>query len=515
MPESISFGELDFNLTSSMKSAGGSLKPQTPFHILLMGDFSGRESRCKEKTNGSDTAMTRLRPILVDRDNIDTVLDNLDVIIHLPIFKEKEHPLCIPFSELDDFHPDSLYQSLSAFQALKDTRKSLKDPVTFAAFTEAVLKTPILKEEAPLSENSDNPPPDDLLDQIIEGNQPEVTRKASTKSDAQWDSFLHEIVKPHLVPRPNPRQEEMIDAVDAAASELMQTILHHKAFQDMEAAWKGLYFLVSRLETNEQLKLFICDVTKAELSANLMATDNLCSTGVYKTCVEQAIGTDGRHPWAIVAGNYTFEKQLTDIAILGRMAKIANAAGSCFVAAAGDKCLCENSLAKTPDPDEWHSCEDQEIEKNWQTLREIPEAVHLGLGLPRLLMRLPYGIDTDPIDAFEFEEMQTSPLHRDYLWGNPSFAVILLLGQTFSKQGWDMQPGSILEIDSLPFHIYKEEKESRSKPCAEICLSQHAAEQIFTRGLMPLLTYPDQDKVRLGRFQSIADPLTRLAGPWR
>lgn len=69
-------------------------------------------------------------------------------------------------------------------------------------------------------------------------------------------------------------QEEMINAVNAATSELMQMILHYEAF------WRVLYFLVSRLETASQLNLFILDVAKTELAADLTAADDLCSTGL-------------------------------------------------------------------------------------------------------------------------------------------------------------------------------------------------------------------------------------------
>ena len=51
-------------------------------------------------------------------------------------------------------------------------------------------------------------------------------------------------------------------------------------------------------------------------------------------------------------------------------------------------------------------------------------------------------------------------------------------------------------------------------PCAEVVLSDRAAEIILDGGLMPVLSLRDQDVVRLARFQSIADPLAPLAGRW-
>ncbi len=110
MPESISFGKLDFNLVASMEEARGFTKPETPFCILVMGDFSGRANRSKHKKGRAVLAETNPHPIMVDRDNFDTVLAKLSVEINLPILGENFPPVCISFSNLDDFHPDSLFQ---------------------------------------------------------------------------------------------------------------------------------------------------------------------------------------------------------------------------------------------------------------------------------------------------------------------------------------------------------------------------------------------------------------------
>jgi type VI secretion system protein ImpC len=130
------------------------------------------------------------------------------------------------------------------------------------------------------------------------------------------------------------------------------------------------------------------------------------------------------------------------------------------------------------------------------------------------LLRLPYGSETDPIERFDFEEMPGDPVHGDYLWGNPALGCAYLLAQTCSGQGSGPIPGAILEIDGLPLHVYKEQGETRLKPCAEVLLSERAMEKILDKGLMPLLSIKNKDAVRLARFQSLADPATSLAGRW-
>jgi type VI secretion system protein ImpC len=225
--------------------------------------------------------------------------------------------------------------------------------------------------------------------------------------------------------------------------------------------------------------------------------------------------TPGGEPWAVIAGNYTFDRTREDAELLGRMSKIAAAAGAPFIAAAESNLLGCDSLAKTPDPDDWRSTGGEYGQAAWQALHELPEAAYLGLALPRFLMRLPYGTDTDPLEQFDFEEMADEIIHEDYLWGNPCFACVYLLSRAFSKFGWSLRPGAVQDIDSLPLHVYQETGETRIKPCAEVVLTERAAEIILDKSFMLLLSFRDQDMIRLVRFQSLALPPKPLAGRWK
>ena len=77
-----------------------------------------------------------------------------------------------------------------------------------------------------------------------------------------------------------------------------------------------------------------------------------------------------------------------------------------------------------------------------------------------------------------------------------------------------MSPGVISQIDGLPLHVYEEGGESLLKPCSEVLLTDRDVELLLSRGLMPLVWMKDSDRVRLARFQSVADPPQPLAGPW-
>src|SRR5207244_7572537 len=137
-------------------------------------------------------------------------------------------------------------------------------------------------------------------------------RAGSARPARALDDFqavLRDIVAPFVEPKPDPQRPELVAQVDQAISGQMRALLHHPAFQALEAAWRGLFFLVRRLPTDAKLKLYLLDVSKAELAADLGAADDLSASGVYKLLVEQTVKTPGAPPWALVVGHYTFSRQ--------------------------------------------------------------------------------------------------------------------------------------------------------------------------------------------------------------
>jgi type VI secretion system protein ImpC len=77
-----------------------------------------------------------------------------------------------------------------------------------------------------------------------------------------------------------------------------------------------------------------------------------------------------------------------------------------------------------------------------------------------------------------------------------------------------MEQGLLQDIDGLPLHVYQEDGETKIKPCAEAVLTFNTAEKILDKGLMPIVSFKDTDRVRLVRYQSIASPPTHLRGRW-
>jgi type VI secretion system protein ImpC len=144
---------------------------------------------------------------------------------------------------------------------------------------------------------ADESPAEDLLGAILSkpsGGAPAPKPRTST----DLGNLISDLVRPHLVSVDENEQAGMLRAVDGATSGLMRTILHHRKFQDLEAAWRGLYFLVRRTETSTDLKIYILDTSKDELADNLKSASNLEETVLYRLLIKDAYDAiRGRWLW--------------------------------------------------------------------------------------------------------------------------------------------------------------------------------------------------------------------------
>lgn len=514
MPEPLQPKKPEMHLVASLGPAGGAPLPDTPFRVAVLGDF------------GAGAGVRRL--VEIDRDNFDDVLRSLGVGLRLRLSdRERGEPLTLAFEGLEDFHPDRIYERLEIFQSLRRTRRRLEDPSTFdsaaaevRAWARHVAAAPTPPEpeataDARQGQQEEGGFARDLVEELLNAPQgAAAVRHPEGLSDL--NGFLREIVLPHVTPSEDARKPELIDAVDAAAGRLMRAVLHHTDFQRLEAAWRALHLLVSKAETGATLKLYLLNLTREGLAEGLRAGEGERAGSLQKLLIEEAVATSGGEPWSLLLGDYTFEPTRGDAELLRAIAVVAQQAGAPFVAAGGPRVAGCESFAATPDPADWRRPEwDGDDARAWVELRRSPGARHLGLAVPRFLLRLPYGRETEPAERFNFEEFEEGVSgHEDYLWGNPAFLCGHLLAEAFSRSGWGMRPGEVKEVEGLPLHVFESDGESQAKPCAEMLLTERAAEGLLECGVMPLLSFKHGDTVRLARFQSLADPTAGLAGRW-
>jgi len=496
----------NFNSFVSLESKKGGIVKEIPFRMLVLGDWSGDE--IKEEFS------TRF-PIEIDRDNFDSVINLLRTKLELYLSSENSQFISLEFSKLDDFHPDNLYRQVPLFSHLRDLRRRLTNPNTFNSAAREV-RDWFIKEQTIELNNSvlehESVDSEGLLDQILSEKSESVNLQ--TTPNLELSSLLKDLVKPHLLTFDENEQKALISIIDEATSSLMRKILHHPKFQQLESAWRSLWFLVKNTQTNSFLKIYILDLTKDELTIKLKEVNNLTDSEIYQKIVVDANNLFDDESWAAMFGNYDFQPNIDDIATLIRLSKIGSSIQSPFISKISETLLGIGSLFLKPQYYDWNLSEDSVNLRLWSTLRSLPESKFLGLTINKFLTRLPFGAKTDEIDSFFFEEFEATPNHNSYVWGNSCFISALLLTRSFSKYEWQMGSRLEQEIGDLPTHTYTDGFETITKSSVEIALTRTDCEKLMELGLMPLISFKDSDRVRLAGFQSVANPVSRLMGKW-
>lgn len=497
----------NFDSLISLESEKSGVIEEIPFRMLILGDWSGDEIK-KDFSSRS--------PIEIDRDNFDSVINRLHTKVELDISLENSQFISLEFRELDDFHPDNLYRQIPLFSDLRNLRRRLTNPDSFNSAAREVRSWFNEEQTIGSSKVTSEPKsvdPEELLDQILSGKSEHI--KLQTTQSTELSNLLKDLVRPHLLTFDENEQKALISIVDEATSNLMRRILHHPKFQNLESAWRSLYFVVKNTQTDLHMKIYILDITKDELITKLKQCNNLTDSEIYRKIVIDTNNMFDDEPWAVMFGNYDFQPNVDDIAALIRLSKIGSAIQSPFVSKISDNLLGIESLFLKPEYYDWNISEDSANGKLWSTLRSLPESKFLGLTINKFLTRLPFGSKTEEIDSFPFQEFNEKSNHNSYLWGNSCFIVALLLARSFSKYEWEMGSRLEQEVENLPIHIYSDGFETATKPCAEIDLTQTACEKLMELGLMPLISFKDIDRARLAKFQSVTNPVSALMGRWK
>ncbi len=475
-----------------------------PFSVLIVGDFRGVDlgARAHELP-----PLAERRPVFVDRDELDRAMASLEPAVRIPV-EGGGPPLTVTFRAREDFHPDQLLERVPFFQAIREARKGvLADP-------------PQASADEPGEEDAGAPSPaaglagpeggNGLLDQVLaetpdphrsngSGEASGDGRSAGPLGGAgELDALIRRLTREHGVPEAGEEMERRLEVLDAETARQLRRLLHHPGFQTLEARWRGLEFLVRRLETSPKLKVFLLQAHREELLD--AATNDLLPRLLH----EAARSALGEGAWSTIMLHQAFSSESGDVLAMEGLARAGLATGTPFLAEV-DPSLLEDAEGA-----------DEGGRAAWGRVRDQDGAPFLGLLVPRFLLRAPYDPEENPCEALEFQELELGedPELTQLLWGHPAFAAVLLLGTAFAREGWEFRPGSIQEVRGLPVAIHRSDAGPQVLPPTEVVLRGGEARELARAGFMSLTARPGEGSLRLEAFRSIARSGAPLQGPW-
>ncbi len=329
-----------------------------------------------------------------------------------------------------------------------------------------------------------------LLDAILQETRLKPTDEGYPVAKRGVEALLAELIAPgkEAVPVSKALIDDMIAEIDQKLSRQLDEILHHPDFQKLESAWRGLKLLVDRTDFRENIKVEILNVSKEDLLEDFEDAPEITQSGLYRIVYTGEYGTFGGQPYGAMIGNYYFGPGPQDVKLLQYIASVAAMSHAPFIASAGPEFFGLESFQGLPNLKDLQSVFEGPQYIKWNSFRESEDARYVGLTLPRFLLRLPYGPDTQPVKAFNYQE-DVSSSHESYLWGNTAYAFATRLTDSFARYRWCpniIGPQSGGAVEDLPLHQYQAMGEIQTKIPTEVLISERREYELSEQGFIAL-----------------------------
>ncbi len=297
---------------------------------------------------------------------------------------------------------------------------------------------------------------------------------------------------------------QAIAKIDAQISEQLAAVMHGERFKQLEGSWRGLHYLVKNSEIGEGLKVQMLNVTKKELANDLEKAVDFDQSQLYKKVYEEQFGTAGGAPFSALIGDYYFDKSAPDVELLTNISSV-SAAGFCpFISAAGSKVFSMDSYTELSNPMDMKQLFETADYTKWNSFRQTEDSRFVTLVMPRVLARLPYGKETKPVEAFDFEEAPHDTngnprpqAHDDYCWMNAAYAMAARLTDAHAQYGWctairGAEGGG--KVTNLPTHVFHSDDGDVDAKCpTEIGITDRREKELSDLGFLPLCHYKNTD----------------------
>lgn len=352
----------------------------------------------------------------------------------------------------------------------------------------------------------------DYLDQIIDNTQAIRRESDRSKLRSQLDSFLSEVATGAVVVSNDlvGSIEERITVIDALLSAQISKIMQAPAFQKMESSWRGLQKLVQSSVT-ENTKVRVLNCTKKELIRDFKSASDFDQSVLFKSVYESEYGTFGGEPYSAFVGDFEFDAMPEDLYLLEQISHVAAAAHAPFLTAADAGMFGMNNFQEMPRPRDLGKLFDTSDYIRWRSFRQSDDARYVGLTLPRVIGRLPYGAKTTPVEMFNFEEkIDESREGASYLWINAAYELAGRMISAFEDHGWcaairGVEGGGL--VKSMPVYNYISHTGEKVLQCpTEVAISDRREKELADLGFIPLVYCKGTDYAAFFAVQSANKP---------
>ncbi|PVV12337.1 MAG: hypothetical protein B6D77_05585 [gamma proteobacterium symbiont of Ctena orbiculata] len=443
-------------------------KPANGYTIVLLGAFGGGTG------TGNPVTETSLSLHSIEIETIDELITKLQPSISFALDGESIPSITLTFNSLDDFHPDGLLEQLADHQISN----------------ECTDEVPVFDAKSEEIESQQ-----ETLSRLL-GARPlsaEQRRGAGPSLSDAKQSMITDVVR-RLAENAADRDLPMTADAQAAAKQsdtdktlLLRSLLHHDAFQKLEAGWRSVDWLMHNIEPDPAIRCYLLNISRTELEQECSSHVDATSSALYHRLRDAFERNDLLESSFILIDNHEYGPDQESVAMLNWLGSLAGGFAGTLLAGSNSSFLNDQNGTG-------------ELYNEWQSFRKQSSATNVALLYPQVLLRLPYGSATDPIQSQAFEELDEKWSIEDLLWGNPAYALAILLIRQWTVQG-DREQVPILT--DLPAYSYPREGEHHLQPCTKRILHEQQIDQLLGLGIIPVIGSRNRNAIQLPWFQHL------------
>ena len=265
----------------------------------------------------------------------------------------------------------------------------------------------------------------------------------------------------------------------------------YEDFMKMEAAWRSLDFLVSRVDFSENCEVDVLNISKQGVMDDFEDSPEVTQSAFYQLVYAAEFGQFGGKPYGVIIGNYEFTPKAFDVKLLQRIASVAAIAHLPFIGSASAEFFGITSYTGFSKLRDIKSLFDQPAYAKWNSFRDSPDSRYIGLTLPSFLLRQP---DDITIGSIVYRET-SGKNDRNLLWGNSAYAFASRLTDSFAKYRWclNITGHDSGQVQGLNISSTTDNTMQAGKIPTQVLITDRRETEVVAQGFIPLSVHKGDD----------------------
>ncbi len=441
-------------------------------------------------------------PRVVTRTDLDALVAELAPRVELRVPNRlgtngPELSCTLHFTRMRDFHPDAVVEQVQVLSDLARARAQLDGYArgeTEAGSLQEALRSSVHDPE--LVACLEQPPPavgagvrgdfstpgqgslvDSLLDQV------EVPAAMTQSLPASLGDLLAAAVSPTRGATVVEREAvaRLVAEIDLRLTRQVAAIMDSKPWREVEAAWRGLRFLLERADTRRGVEVEVLSTSREGFLDEF-----------YQSVFTREYEGSPESPLTCVITDFEIGRGAEDLELLRTLARMGESLQVPFAVAASPQFWGMRQaqlLAALPNLAD--RCQGPEYAK-WNSFRADDASLWVVLSFNRFLARGRVS-EGQPVKSFTW---QVDGVTEEPLWAQPTWALGAAVAQGFAETGirfrtTGSQPPTLLE--ELPVRATTRGKVEQIQLCLEVLLNDKQVRELIDTGFTPLMARANAD----------------------